>query len=150
MEKDKLFESHVDIIKYKVLRELARQTWAGRDAFMAFNDIANVVVKRANRRAAAASIRTARSSQSGSASDWGNITAARIPYRSFRLRVMNARSPGMSSPACAGAVWRIIVARCAQRGRLPSIPRGMRTSTRNAVSSADAARLPASTMRLRI
>lgn len=46
MEKDKLFESHVDIIKYKVLRELARQTWAGRDAFMAFNDIANVVVKK--------------------------------------------------------------------------------------------------------
>ena len=46
MEKDRLFESHVDIIKYKVLRELARQTWAGRDAFMAFNDIANVVVKK--------------------------------------------------------------------------------------------------------
>ena len=46
MAKEKIFESRVDIIKYKVLRELARQTWAGRDAFMAFNDIANAVVKK--------------------------------------------------------------------------------------------------------
>lgn len=42
----KIFESKLDIIKYKILRELARQTWAGVDPFMAFNDIANVVVKK--------------------------------------------------------------------------------------------------------
>ena len=46
MTKDKIFESKVDVIKYQVMRELARQTWAGKDAFMAFNDIANVVVKK--------------------------------------------------------------------------------------------------------
>lgn len=42
----KIFENKLDVIKYKVLRELARQTWAGVDPFMAFNDIANVVVKK--------------------------------------------------------------------------------------------------------
>ena len=46
MTKDKIFESKVDVIKYKVMRELARQTWAGKDAFMAFNEIANVVVQK--------------------------------------------------------------------------------------------------------
>lgn len=42
----KKFDSQVQKIKYQVLRELARATWAGRDPFMAFNDIANAVVKK--------------------------------------------------------------------------------------------------------
>ena len=37
MGKIRVFESQVEEIKYKVMRELARQTWAGRDAFSAFN-----------------------------------------------------------------------------------------------------------------
>ena len=46
MEKIRVFESQVEEIKYKVMRELARQTWAGRDAFSAFNEIANGVIKK--------------------------------------------------------------------------------------------------------
>ncbi len=40
------FESRVERIRYQVLRELARHTWQGHDAFTAFNEIANVIVKK--------------------------------------------------------------------------------------------------------
>ena len=42
----KKFENRTEVVKYKVLRELARATWAGRDPFMAFNDIASSVIKK--------------------------------------------------------------------------------------------------------
>ncbi|MCQ2555023.1 MAG: monomeric [FeFe] hydrogenase [Clostridia bacterium] len=43
MAKTKLFESNVDVIKYKVLREVARHAWDGEDPFRHFNEIADVV-----------------------------------------------------------------------------------------------------------
>ncbi len=42
----KIFESKVEVIKYKVLRELARQTWAGVDAFNAFDSVAKSTIKK--------------------------------------------------------------------------------------------------------
>ncbi len=42
----RIFENRVEVIKYRVLRELARQTWAGNDAFTAFNEISNAVAKK--------------------------------------------------------------------------------------------------------
>ena len=42
----KLFENRVQEIKYKVLREVAVQTWKGNDVFAEFNEIADKVVKR--------------------------------------------------------------------------------------------------------
>ncbi len=42
----KKFENRTEVVKYKVLRELARATWAGRDPFMAFNDIASSVIRK--------------------------------------------------------------------------------------------------------
>ncbi len=42
----RVFENRVEVIKYRVLRELARQTWAGNDAFTAFNEISNVVARK--------------------------------------------------------------------------------------------------------
>ena len=42
----RLFDTAVQELKYKVLKELARQTWKGNDAFSVFNDIANEVVKK--------------------------------------------------------------------------------------------------------
>ncbi len=42
----KIFENRVEVIRYQVLREMARHAWEGHDAFTAFNDIANVVAKR--------------------------------------------------------------------------------------------------------
>ena len=40
----RIFDTKVQEIKYKVLCEVAKQTWAGNDSFAAFNDIAKVVV----------------------------------------------------------------------------------------------------------
>ena len=42
----RIFDNRVQKIKYKVLRELARHTWMGEDAFTAFNEIASQVVKK--------------------------------------------------------------------------------------------------------
>ncbi len=42
----KIFENRVEVIRYQVLREMARHAWEGHDAFTAFNEIANVVAKR--------------------------------------------------------------------------------------------------------
>lgn len=42
----RIFDTKVQEIKYKVLCEVAKQTWAGNDSFAAFNDIAKVVVKK--------------------------------------------------------------------------------------------------------
>ena len=42
----RLFDTAVQELKYKVLKELAHQTWKGNDAFSVFNDIANEVVKK--------------------------------------------------------------------------------------------------------
>jgi len=42
----KIFENRVQVIRYQVLREMARHAWEGHDAFTAFNEIANVVAKR--------------------------------------------------------------------------------------------------------
>ena len=42
----RIFDTYVQKLKYKVLTELARQTWVGNDAFSVFNDIANQVVKK--------------------------------------------------------------------------------------------------------
>lgn len=42
----RIFDSNVQVIKYKVLREVARHTWAEREIFSVFNDIANEVVKK--------------------------------------------------------------------------------------------------------
>ena len=40
------FDSHVQELEYKVLREVARHTWAGNDAFSMFNQIAKEVVRK--------------------------------------------------------------------------------------------------------
>lgn len=40
----RIFDTKVQEIKYKVLCEVSKQTWAGNDSFAAFNDIAKVVV----------------------------------------------------------------------------------------------------------
>ena len=37
----KLFDNKVQETKYKVLREVAYQTWKGNDAFAEFNEIAS-------------------------------------------------------------------------------------------------------------
>ena len=42
----KIFENRVEVIRYRVLRELARHAWAGNDAFTAFNEISNMVAKK--------------------------------------------------------------------------------------------------------
>lgn len=42
----RIFDNRVQKIKYQVLRELARQTWKGQDAFTAFNEIASTIVKK--------------------------------------------------------------------------------------------------------
>ncbi len=42
----KLFENKVQEIKYKVLREVAIQTWKGNDVFAEFNEIASKVVNK--------------------------------------------------------------------------------------------------------
>ena len=40
----KLFDNKVQETKYKVLREVAYQTWRGNDVFAEFNEIANNVI----------------------------------------------------------------------------------------------------------
>ena len=40
------FDTNVQFLKYKVLRELARHTWEQSDPFMVFNEIANTIVKK--------------------------------------------------------------------------------------------------------
>ena len=40
------FDTNVQFLKYKVLRELARHTWEQHDPFMVFNEIASTIVKR--------------------------------------------------------------------------------------------------------
>ena len=40
----KLFDNRVQETKYKVLREVAYQTWKGNDVFAEFNEIANNVI----------------------------------------------------------------------------------------------------------
>ena len=40
----KLFDNKVQETKYKVLREVAYQTWKGNDAFAEFNEIASEVI----------------------------------------------------------------------------------------------------------
>ncbi|MBR6473009.1 MAG: monomeric [Firmicutes bacterium] len=42
----RVFENRVEVIRYQVLREMARHAWEGHDAFTAFNEIANVVAKK--------------------------------------------------------------------------------------------------------
>lgn len=44
--KQRKFENRVEVIRYQVLRELARHAWEGHDAFTAFNEISNVVAKK--------------------------------------------------------------------------------------------------------
>ncbi|MEA4922605.1 MAG: 4Fe-4S dicluster domain-containing protein [Eubacteriaceae bacterium] len=40
------FDSYVQELKYKVLREVARHTWMGNESFAVFDDIANQVVRK--------------------------------------------------------------------------------------------------------
>ena len=40
----KLFDNKVQEIKYKVLREVAIQTWKGNDVFAEFNEVASKVI----------------------------------------------------------------------------------------------------------
>lgn len=40
------FDSNVQVLKYKVLREVARHSWEGEEIFSVFNDIAEKVVKK--------------------------------------------------------------------------------------------------------
>ena len=40
------FDSNVQVLKYKVLREVARHSWKGEEIFSVFNDIAEQVVKK--------------------------------------------------------------------------------------------------------
>ncbi len=42
----KIFDSRVQEVKYLVLRELARQTWQKTDAFSAFNEVTNNVLRK--------------------------------------------------------------------------------------------------------
>lgn len=42
----KYFDNRVQELKYKVLREVASQTWKGYDAFSVFNEIANEIIKK--------------------------------------------------------------------------------------------------------
>ncbi len=42
----RIFDTKVQELKYKVLMELAWQTWRGNDAFMVFNEIADEIVKK--------------------------------------------------------------------------------------------------------
>ena len=42
----RIFENRVEVIRYQVLREMARHAWEGHDAFTAFNEISNVVAKK--------------------------------------------------------------------------------------------------------
>ncbi len=42
----KLFETKVDVIKFRVLREIARHTWEGRDPFHYFHEVAAAVIKK--------------------------------------------------------------------------------------------------------
>ncbi len=42
----RIFDTKVQELKYKVLMELAWQTWKGNDAFMVFNEIANEIIKK--------------------------------------------------------------------------------------------------------
>ena len=42
----KKFENKVEVVKYRVLRELARALWEDHDPFTVFNDIASKVVKK--------------------------------------------------------------------------------------------------------
>ena len=42
----KKFENKVEVVKYRVLRELARAIWEDHDPFTVFNDIASKVVKK--------------------------------------------------------------------------------------------------------
>ena len=42
----RIFDTNVQELKYKVLMELAWQTWRGNDAFTVFNEIANEIVKK--------------------------------------------------------------------------------------------------------
>lgn len=42
----RIFDTNVQELKYKVLMELAWQTWRGNDPFMVFNEIANEIVKK--------------------------------------------------------------------------------------------------------
>lgn len=41
----RIFDTKVQEIKYKVLCEVSKRTWEGKDSFADFNDIANVIVK---------------------------------------------------------------------------------------------------------
>jgi len=43
---EKIFDNRVQERKYKVLREVARTTWDGVEAFSVFNDIANKIIKK--------------------------------------------------------------------------------------------------------
>lgn len=43
-----IFDSNVQELKYKVLREVARHTWEGNDIFSMFNEIAREVVRKDN------------------------------------------------------------------------------------------------------
>lgn len=43
---EKIFDNRVQERKYKVLREVARTSWEGIEAFSVFNDIANKIVKK--------------------------------------------------------------------------------------------------------
>ena len=40
------FETKVQELKYKVLLQVSKQTWEGRDSFSVFNEIANTIVKK--------------------------------------------------------------------------------------------------------
>ena len=40
------FDSNVQVLKYKVLREVARHSWEGEEIFSVFNEIANEIVKK--------------------------------------------------------------------------------------------------------
>ena len=42
----RIFDTNVQELKYKVLMELAYQTWKGNDAFSVFNSIADEIVKK--------------------------------------------------------------------------------------------------------
>ena len=40
------FDSNVQVLKYKVLKEVARHSWNGEEIFSVFNEIAQEIVKK--------------------------------------------------------------------------------------------------------
>ena len=87
----KLFDNRVQETKYKVLREVAYQTWKGNDVFAEFNEIANNVIPK-DEPPQTCCIYKDRA-----------VVAERVRH------VMNVRKPGMWLQTYAEDVWLTVV-----------------------------------------